>query len=507
MSISKDILSPESYQYLLSNSKIFEVERILKQTKSGELKPEQARIRLELLLNLESESTTEQDFEEQSENEIVEIELENSFEAGFEADLGDDSVSFENDGEVFLGDEISFQSDDEYEINLDSGISSNNNSFKIQKAGDEVSKIFDFYMSKPVVGNSFSNANNSGVVDTSEFGSQFKSTSGNNSSFRGGYLGGFGNNFGGSFGQNQTQYKPVPMVDWSEVTDLNNCVILYRTHAQSRALEEIFLKYKLPYRLVSGTRFLDRKEVKDIIAMLRFMVNSSDKLSLSRFLPLVMTGVGPKTLERILAYLEDYEYPLAPKFQSRIMELMSRMQSVWSSSRTLVEMVKELMFVTGYDRYLKDEYPVKEEREERIDNIKELYSLMLPFDEQTGVDLQSKLSAFLTQIALMSMLDNSQDKDEPKISLMSLHQSKGLEFETVFLVGCEDGLLPHQNSFLESKDMEEEVRLAYVGVTRAKSNLYLTSASSRVYFGQIKVNPVSRIFRNFLDKNCKRVNW
>ena len=130
---------------------------------------------------------------------------------------------------------------------------------------------------------------------------------------------------------------------------------------------------------------------------------------------------------------------------------------------------------------------------------------MLPFDQDESLDLNDKMSAFLAQISLMSMVDNTaNDPDQPKINLMSLHQSKGLEYETVFLVGCEDGLLPHQNSFNERSDMEEEVRLAYVGVTRAKQNLFLTSAESRITFGQIKANPASRIFRPFLNKYCSR---
>lgn len=486
MSLSKQILSTQSYQELLSTNQIFGVEQILKKIQKREITPEQGRTRLEMLLNLESENAEESknignfgqnnnaentsDFDEQEDEiDAIQIESDDDFE------YSESSISVEYDDA----------------IQLDSGNKTlSSSSQKIVKT-DEVSQIFDFYMSKPVVNNSFGN----------NFGSPFGGSSNNS----------FGSNFNSSFGQNNfgqnLQFKPVPVVDWAKIDKLNDCVILYRTHAQSRALEEAFLKHKLPYRLVSGTRFLDRKEVKDVLCMLRFLANSSDRFSLSRFLPLVMTGVGPKTLDKILAFLEDYDYPLAPKYQEAIVELMSKIQSVWSSSRTLVEMVKELVFLTGYDRYMLQEYPNKEEREERMDNVKELYSLMLPFDDQKETSLESKLSQFLTQIALMSALDNSVDNSEPKISLMSLHQSKGLEFETVFLVGCEDGLLPHQNSFLETKDMEEEVRLAYVGVTRAKSNLYLTSASSRVYFGQIKVNPVSRIFRAFLDKNCKRVNY
>jgi DNA helicase II / ATP-dependent DNA helicase PcrA len=305
-----------------------------------------------------------------------------------------------------------------------------------------------------------------------------------------------------------SSYSPnswrVPSYDWSKVEKLNDCVVLYRTHSQSRSLEETFLKYRLPYRLVSGTRFLDRKEIRDVISILRFLANGDDKHSLSRFLPLILQGVGPKTLEKILAYLEDFEYPLTPKYQEQILELMTRIQSSWQNHDNLIDMTKDLLVSTGYFRYLKAEYPNKEELESRLENIGEIYSLMFPFDEEKSISLKERLNQFLTQISLMSQLDDVEKDKTPKLNLMSLHQSKGLEFETVFLVGIEDGLLPHANSFFEQNGIEEEVRLAYVGVTRAKKYLHLISADSRIQFGQIKANPVSRIFRPFLDTHAKR---
>ena len=155
---------------------------------------------------------------------------------------------------------------------------------------------------------------------------------------------------------------------------------------------------------------------------------------------------------------------------------------------------------------IKSQYPDKEEREARIENIGELYSLMFQFDKNTELDLSERLNEFLAHISLMTGMDIGDDEidNTPKISLMSLHQSKGLEFETVFLVGVEDGLLPHQNSLYEPGGMEEEVRLAYVGVTRAEKHLHLISADSRVTFGQVQANPVSRIFRPFLNTHTER---
>jgi superfamily I DNA/RNA helicase len=312
-----------------------------------------------------------------------------------------------------------------------------------------------------------------------------------------------------NFSNSLTAYNPqswqVPSYNWKSVPSLNNCAVLYRTHSQSRSVEEAFLKHKVPYRLVSGVRFLDRKEVKDVMAILKYLLNSDDNLSLNRFLPLVMDGVGPKTMEKITAYLEDFNYPLAPRYQQNVVELMTKIHSVWEQTTSLIEMTKDLLVVCGYMRYLQNEYSEKTEREARMENIGELYSLMFVFDEDQTIPLSDRLRDFLAQISLMSGLDTDEEDSTPKISLMSLHQSKGLEFETVFLIGCEDGLLPHGNSLIEPGGFEEEVRLAYVGVTRAKKYLHLISADSRIQFGQIKANPPSRIFRPFLDTYCQRV--
>lgn len=304
-----------------------------------------------------------------------------------------------------------------------------------------------------------------------------------------------------------TSYTPqswvLPETDWSKIEKLNDCVVLYRTHSQSRSIEEVFLKNKLPYKLVSGTRFLDRKEIKDILAILKFIANPEDLISASRFLPLIMDGVGPKTLSLILNYLQGEDVELSGKHQLRLNQVFEALH-LHTDSNSLISFTKDIITNSGYHRYLKTEYPLKEELESRLENIGELYSLMFPFDQDPATSIIERLSIFLNNISLMSQQDQDLTGDIPKISLMSLHQSKGLEFETVFLIGVEDGLLPHQNSFYELKGFEEEVRLAYVAVTRAKKYLHLISADSRVQFGQIKANPVSRIFRPFLDTFIKR---
>jgi DNA helicase II / ATP-dependent DNA helicase PcrA len=307
-------------------------------------------------------------------------------------------------------------------------------------------------------------------------------------------------------GQKSLPQWNIPSYDWNKVEDLDKIVVLYRTHGQSRALEEVFLRYRLPYKLASGTRFLDRKEIKDVLAILKFIQNNDDTLSLKRFLPLVLDGVGPKTMDKIIASLQNDEVELPTKSASALHEVFSVIESA-STNRSLIDFTKQILTETGYTKYMKNEYPLKDDYEARIENINELYGLMFPYDNDDfqNQPLKEKLQVFLEQVLLMSNLDNlNESEDKAKVTLMSLHQSKGLEFETVFLVGLEDGILPHVNSFDDYKGFEEEVRLAYVGVTRAKKYLHLSAAESRIQYGQIKANPVSRIFRPLLDKFAQR---
>ncbi len=309
-------------------------------------------------------------------------------------------------------------------------------------------------------------------------------------------------------GFNQLSSWQVPSFDWGKISDLNKVAVLYRTHSQSRILEEVFLKSKLPYRLTSGVRFLDRKEIKDVLALLKFVLNGEDILSLKRILPVLLDGVGPKTLEKIIAHLQEGDVDLPEKIATKVYEFFRCLQTAWANNTSIIDMTKEILTTTGYIRYLKEEYPLKDDYENRIENIGELYSIMFAFDrgdDTANLELKDKLQIFLEQISLMTNLDGLNNENENnKVTLMSLHQSKGLEFETVFLVGIEDGLLPHINSLNEERGIEEEVRLAYVGVTRAKKYLHLSAAESRIQFGQIKANPVSRIFRPLLDKFAQR---
>jgi len=371
--------------------------------------------------------------------------------------------------ETQIDDDISLIYDD-----FDTSLNSKNNSnsaFKVANTGNDfVSQMFDVYLELDEPKASFNRS-----------------------------IAGFGNSF------NSWQLTPR---DWSKIPDLNKIAVLYRTHSQSRALEEVFLKAKLPYRLTSGVRFLDRREIKDTIALLKFMLNGEDILSLKRILPVLLDGVGPKTLDKIIGHLQDGDVDLPERIQVQVYDFFKSLNQAWSNHTSIIEMTKELLHTTGYNQFLRQEYPLKDDYNARLENIGELYSIMYPFDQADdtkNLDIKQKLQTFLEQISLMTNLDGlNEENNQAKVTLMSLHQSKGLEFETVFLVGIEDGLLPHINSLNEDRGIEEEVRLAYVGVTRAKKYLHLSAAESRVQFGQIKANPVSRIFRPLLDKYAQR---
>lgn len=237
--------------------------------------------------------------------------------------------------------------------------------------------------------------------------------------------------------------------------------VFYRTNAQSRVVEEACLRAGLPYVLVGGTKFYERQEIKDILAYLRVLVNPQDGVSLER-----IEKIGKKRLAR---------------FQELIV------QKNFAKDRTTVEIIDEILEVTGYLELFD---PHDESDLYRLENIKELRSVALEFDD---------LARFLENVALIQHESLPQDsprlKKENKknaVSLMTMHAAKGLEFETVFMIGLEEGLFPHSRSMLDKEELEEERRLCYVGMTRAKKNLYLTFARRRLYFGRRVQNPISR---------------
>lgn len=258
--------------------------------------------------------------------------------------------------------------------------------------------------------------------------------------------------------------------------NLKDVAVLYRTNAQSRALEETFLHHSIPYVLVGGTRFYSRKEVKDAISFLSFLVNQKDKVAYKR-----IEKLGKKRLSLFTTYLE-------------------RSIAIGKINNTpTIDILDEVLTYTNYLKLYDENDP---EDRSRLENIKELRSVAIEFPN---------IVDFLENIALVEQeyVPDTKDKNAEKnaITLMTIHSAKGLEFKMVFLIGMEEGLFPHAQSILESESIEEERRLAYVGITRAKEKLYLTFARRRLFFGQRVTNSVSRFIfelpQEVLDNNTE----
>jgi DNA helicase-2/ATP-dependent DNA helicase PcrA len=290
---------------------------------------------------------------------------------------------------------------------------------------------------------------------------------------------------------------------------LKDCAVMYRVNAQSRALEETFLRYGVPYKLIGGTRFYQRREVKDIIAYLKLIHNPQDNVSLTRIINVPARGIGPRTLSQLQSWakahdtslfeaLKQVSHPdsvgtkqaLSPRivqalagFDALISELTAQ-----SNELSLSDLVNEILKHTRYREYILD----KEGGEEKWENIMELRSVASEYDE---LDPEGALVAFLEKVSLVSDIDEMDEKADA-VTLITLHQAKGLEFPAVFIVGLEEGILPHRKSFDDPEQMEEERRLCYVGITRAKKRLYLLRSYRRSLFGGSTANPPSRFLQD-----------
>ena len=275
--------------------------------------------------------------------------------------------------------------------------------------------------------------------------------------------------------------------------------VLYRMNTQSRAIEEILRREGIPYKIIGGLKFYERKEIKDIISYLRLVQNTSDNLSLNRIINEPKRGIGKTSLDNIAKVAEQagismYEviknaeqYGLNRVYLSS-REFINCMEEIIAKKDELKisELIKKILKDTGYTQSLENENTV--EAENRIANLDEFLNVAIEFEEESA---ENGLSDFLEGITLSSDLDNMEETDE-SVTLMTLHSAKGLEFPTVFLVGMEEGIFPGYKSIGEQKELEEERRLCYVGVTRAKENLYLTNSKQRTTFGSTTHNPPSR---------------
>ena len=286
--------------------------------------------------------------------------------------------------------------------------------------------------------------------------------------------------------------------------------VLYRMNTQSRAIEEILRREAIPYKIIGGLKFYERKEIKDTISYLRLVQNTSDNLSLNRIINEPKRGIGKTSLDNIAQVAEQnnvsmYEviknadqyglnrvYLNSREFINCMEEIIAKKDEL-----TLSELIKKILKDTGYTRALENENTV--EAENRIANLDEFLTVAMEFEEQ---EADSGLSDFLEGITLSSDLDNMEETEET-VTLMTLHSAKGLEFPVVFLVGMEEGIFPGYKSIGEQSELEEERRLCYVGVTRAKENLFLTNSRQRTTFGSTTHNLPSRFLqeipKDFLD--------
>ena len=280
--------------------------------------------------------------------------------------------------------------------------------------------------------------------------------------------------------------------------------VLYRTNAQSRTLEEELLKANIPYRIVGSLYFYGRKEIKDLMAYLRLIYNEKDDISLMRVINTPKRGIGLKTIQNLSAIAEIegksmYESITSGKeldFKHTIEDLKKVSESI-----TLTELVDKVLDTTGLRKELEDEKTL--EADIRLENLEEFKTVTKAFEERDGV---ISLEDFLFEVSLVS--DREEYKDaRNKVSLMTVHSVKGLEFDDVFVVGMEEGIFPHMNSLMDNQELEEERRLAYVAITRAKEKLHLINARQRMLFGKDQINPPSRFISeiddDLLEKNKK----
>ena len=282
--------------------------------------------------------------------------------------------------------------------------------------------------------------------------------------------------------------------------------VLYRTNAQSRSIEETFLYYGVPYRIIGGQKFYDRKEVKDLLAYMRFIYQPEDRASFGRIVNVPARGIGEKSLQNFLDWrtargwtlhqaLEEVRLctTLKGKAKTGFLELSDLIKNMreLAENTSPEQLLEAIVHRIDYNAYLEDGTPQGESRRE---NVEELIGVAQKYHEE-GVEM------FLEEVALVSDVDQA-DYEGNAVTLMTLHSAKGLEFPVVFMVGMEESIFPHSRALLDPFEMEEERRLCYVGMTRAREELYMVAATGRMIFGDVQHNAPSR-FLSEIDSNFK----
>lgn len=295
--------------------------------------------------------------------------------------------------------------------------------------------------------------------------------------------------------------------------------VLYRTNAQSRSVEEGLLKANIPYKIVGGHKFYDRKEIKDVLAYLKLIANPADSMSLNRIINVPKRGIGPGTMEKLTAFSDANEWSLFEGMQNlilspikgRVAQTMSDFAVIladaikYSAGHSVTSTTNKILEDTGYIAALKAAHTL--EADTRIENIDEFLSVTKKFDDQyePTSEESNQLSDFLADVSLLSDQDDLENQDN-QVALMTLHAAKGLEFPVVFLVGLEEGLFPLSRASMDESELEEERRLAYVGITRAREQLYLTNAVSRLLYGRTQANMPSRFIGEISDEDLDQEN-
>lgn len=278
--------------------------------------------------------------------------------------------------------------------------------------------------------------------------------------------------------------------------------ILFRTNAQSRVLEEKLMRYAIPYTMVGGTKFYDRKEIKDVLAYLRLLYNPEDSLSLTRIINVPKRNIGATTMEHVAAYAEEQgislfealsstdEIPVTKRartslenFAAMIFDLLNDIEG-----KDVLSLIETVIKQTGYGDMLDKEAEHDPQGESRKENVGEFLSVAKDYMDSNP---DGNLQDFLENVALVSDVDDFESSDS-KVTLMTLHAAKGLEFPVVFLTGLDEGLFPHSRTLLDPSQVEEERRLAYVGITRAERQLYVTNTTTRTMYGRISAYMPSR---------------
>lgn len=293
-----------------------------------------------------------------------------------------------------------------------------------------------------------------------------------------------------------------------------DCTVLYRANAQSRAIEEAFMGQAIPYTIVGGWTFYDRREIKDCLCYLRTLANPQDEISLLRVINTPKRGIGAGAVEKLLAYARSEGVTLldalahgevaglTQKVTYAAKELYDRIQELllWMEGMPVSEFLAEVLHATGYRKMYAESS--KQEDQQRLENLDELFSVTQKFDRRR----HGTVEEFLAEVSLLSDIDKEKGSSENAVKMMTLHASKGLEFPVVFLVGMEETIFPHARSIDDEQGIEEERNLCYVGITRAKDKLFLSYCTERTLFGQASMRDPSRFLAELPEATIARLN-